>query len=138
MNIETTVFLVAIVLFPIALVYYWRRKSALSVSLRVASLGSLFFYAAILITVFAIDHRLNIELEAFDLDGDGFFSGEELTPDQALAMKRVVNDAGRNFAFITGFIYALIYGVIVFPIIFVVSFLQNKLLHLTLKKRANE
>lgn len=47
-------------------------------------------------TIFSI--FLTIYLNSFDLDGDGFFSGDEITPEQQQAMQRVSNDTGRALA----------------------------------------
>ena len=66
----------------------------------------LLVYALILARVYLIEVRFETELDAFDLDRDGFFSGHELTPSQAAAMNRVVSDTARNFAPITGAILA--------------------------------
>jgi len=57
-----------------------------------------------------------IELNKYDLNQDGFFSGNELTPEQEVAMQKVVSDVGRNFSFITGGIYALVLAIITFII----------------------
>src|SRR5690606_38797223 len=43
----------------------------------------LLVYALILARVYLIEVRFETELDAFDLDRDGFFSGHELTPSQA-------------------------------------------------------
>ena len=48
------------------------------------------------------------DLNRYDLDKDGLFGGEEITKDQEAAMQRLTSDVGRNFSFITGFIFALI------------------------------
>ena len=57
-----------------------------------------------------------IELNKYDLNQDGFFSGNELTPEQEVAMQKVVSDVGRNFSFITGGIYALVLAIFTFII----------------------
>ena len=48
------------------------------------------------------------DLNRYDLDKDGFFGGQEITKDQEAAMQRLTNDVGRNFSFVTGFIFALV------------------------------
>ena len=53
------------------------------------------------------DIRLQIELNAFDLDGDSFFSSEEQTAEQEEAMDKLTNDFGRNISFIAGLIIAI-------------------------------
>lgn len=41
-------------------------------------------------------------LNKFDLNKDGFFSGDEITTEQKAAMRNLISDTGRNFSFITG------------------------------------
>ena len=48
------------------------------------------------------------DLNRYDLDKDGFFGGQEVTKDQEAAMQRLTSDVGRNFSFVTGFIFALV------------------------------
>lgn len=55
-------------------------------------------------------------LNSFDLDDDGFFSGDEITPEQQQAMQRVSNDTGRALAPITGAIFSFIYNCVLFGI----------------------
>ena len=43
-------------------------------------------------------------LNKFDLNKDGFFSGKEITPEQKKAMKNLTSDTGRNLSFISGLI----------------------------------
>jgi len=50
-------------------------------------------------------------LNRFDLNSDGLFSGNEITTEQQAAMKNFIGDTGRNFAFITGLIFS---GILVF------------------------
>lgn len=51
------------------------------------------------------------DLNAYDLNQDGFFGENERTPQQKKAMSKLVNDTGRNFSFITGVIYGLMLAV---------------------------
>lgn len=48
------------------------------------------------------------DLNRYDLDQNGMFSGAEVTTEQKVAMRKLTNDTGRNFSFITGFIFASI------------------------------
>ncbi len=48
------------------------------------------------------------DLNRYDLDKDGIFGGQEITKEQEAAMQRLTNDVGRNFSFVTGFIFALL------------------------------
>ena len=47
------------------------------------------------------------DLNRYDLDKDGMFGGKEITLKQTEAMQRLSSDTGRNFSFISGFIFAL-------------------------------
>ena len=46
------------------------------------------------------------DLNSYDLNQDGFFNGIEITNSQKEAMRVLTNDSGRNFLFISGFIFA--------------------------------
>lgn len=45
-------------------------------------------------------------LNQYDLNKDGVFSGSEITDNQKEVMKNLINDTGRNFSFITGLIFS--------------------------------
>lgn len=53
-------------------------------------------------------------LNHYDLDNNGIFSGKELTKEQNEAMTKLTNDTGRNFSFITGFIFSFIISLTIF------------------------
>ena len=46
-------------------------------------------------------------LNSYDLNKDGFFSGNEINEKQSQAMAKLTNDIGRNLSFITGIIFGL-------------------------------
>ncbi|MEO5776282.1 MAG: hypothetical protein ABIQ27_05220 [Flavobacterium sp.] len=52
------------------------------------------------------DIYYQFDLNRYDLDKDGTFGGIERTKEQEEAMFRLTNDVGRNFSFITGFIFS--------------------------------
>ena len=54
------------------------------------------------------------DLNRYDLDKDGMFGGAEITEAQKEAMNKLINDTGRNFSFITGFIFAFIISTFVY------------------------
>jgi hypothetical protein len=56
------------------------------------------------------------DLNRYDLNKDGIFSGQEITQEQKNAMERLTNDVGRNFSFITGFIFTLIISSMVYVV----------------------
>ena len=85
----------------------------------------LIVYGLILAHVYLIETRLESELNAFDLNGDGFFSGPELTAAQEIAMNRVISDTGRNFAPFTGIILAPILGAFAFALVKMVGMVRQ-------------
>ena len=52
------------------------------------------------------DISLQLALQKFDLNRDGFFSGNEITPQQSEAMQKYVSDTGRTFSVISGLLFA--------------------------------
>lgn len=52
------------------------------------------------------DITSELALKKFDLNGDGFYNGEEITSEQKKAMQKVISDTGRNFSFMTGLIFS--------------------------------
>ncbi len=54
------------------------------------------------------------DLNRYDLDKNGMFGGKELTYEQNEAMRKLTNDTGRNFSFITGFIFAFVISTTVY------------------------
>lgn len=54
------------------------------------------------------------DLNRYDLDKDGMFGGIEITDQQNEAMRKLTSDTGRNFSFITGFVFALIISTAVY------------------------
>jgi hypothetical protein len=59
------------------------------------------------------DIYLHWNLNKYDLNNDGMFTGEEISDGQKIAMDRVIRDTGRNLAVITGFIFS---AIISFPV----------------------
>jgi hypothetical protein len=55
-------------------------------------------------------------LNRYDLNKDGMFGVEEMTTEQEEAMRKLTNDTGRNFSFITGFLFAAIISTMVYII----------------------
>ena len=47
------------------------------------------------------EFHLQWELNQFDINNDGFFTGKELNDKQKLSLNRYVNDTGRTFAPVT-------------------------------------
>ena len=54
------------------------------------------------------------DLNRYDLNKDGMFGGNELTDEQNEAMRKLTSDTGRNFSFVTGFVFSLIISTAVY------------------------
>jgi hypothetical protein len=79
-----------------------------------AIIGATGMYALLLLSVHVLDADIAETLDSFDLDGDGGFTGEEITPDQEKAMADYTNDTGRAMAPITGAVFSVLYGATAF------------------------
>ena len=73
------------------------------------------------------NYKYQNELDAFDINKDGFFSGNEINEAQQKAMKNVISDTGRNFAPFTGIIFSVIYYIILLPIFIIIDKINSKL-----------
>ncbi|WP_373070018.1 hypothetical protein [Sulfurimonas sp.] len=91
----------------------------------VSAISATLVYVIIVGSVMYTNYKLDTELAAFDLNADGLFSGDEITPEQEIAMDRVVNDAGRNFAPITGAIFSFIYFLCLWSILSISSWVKR-------------
>jgi hypothetical protein len=72
------------------------------------------------------DISSKLTVQNFDLNGDGIFSGNEITTEQKAAMRNVNSDAGRNLSFITGLIFAGIITFLVLGIGKITEYIKNK------------
>lgn len=124
MNLAITI--AVLLLIPIfVLVVNKKLFSSKLKNVSVSAISAVFLYLFILVSVAYVEQRLDSELAAFDLNGDGFFSGSEVTSEQEKAMFRVTADTGRTFAPFTGAIFSVIYFLIVWLLISFVSWLGN-------------
>jgi hypothetical protein len=78
-------------------------------NISISAISAVFVYISILLYVVYIENKLNVELDIFDLNKDGFFSAHEITPEQEKAMHRVTSDTARNLAPFTGAIFSVVY-----------------------------
>jgi hypothetical protein len=125
MNLLVT--LVVFLIIPVALNMANRKLFASRLNkISISVISAVFVYIFILLNVAYIEHKIGLELAAFDLNGDGFFSGEEITPAQEEAMNRFISDTGRTFAPFTGAIFSSIYFLIVWLIFLTVSWLKSR------------
>lgn len=60
------------------------------------------------------DIKIELELNSYDLNKDGFFSNNEVTPEQQAAYQKLINDVGRNFSVFTGLIFTALISLFVF------------------------
>lgn len=86
-------------------------------NLRAAVLSAVAISTIIVGTSFIYDSQLKRELMAFDIDGDGIFSEEEISAEQSQAMSRVTSDTSRTFAPVAGSVFALTYSSIFFGLL---------------------
>ena len=70
---------------------------------------------------------LEYQLNQYDIDGDGIFSGSEISPNQQEAMQKVISDTGRTFAPFTGFIFCGIITAIFFFSYKIINYIKKHL-----------
>lgn len=88
-----------------------KRKLKLSIN-KIALLSSLLTYIIIVASASYLSFKYQSELDAFDLNNDGLFSGNDINEEQQKAMLKVISDTGRNFAPFTGILFSVIYYII--------------------------
>jgi hypothetical protein len=91
-------------------------------SLKLAFLNMVIIYLLITFTALSYDYYIDYKLSTFDLDGDGIFSGNENTLEQAKYVGFATNDAGRSFAPITGLAYSFIYSALLYLVLKLISY----------------
>ena len=89
--------------------YKYKRKLLINLFLGI--------YILIIAYVILYDIYLQNNLNSFDIDNNGFFSGSEITIEQKKAMQKLSSDTGRNFSFITGLFYSAILSGIIYKFI---------------------
>lgn len=95
-------------------------------NLSIAAISAACVYVFILLSVAYVNQKLDADLAAFDLNGDGIFAGAEITPEQEAAMQRVTSDTGRALAPFTGAVFAIIYFTGVWFLLAIVTALRNR------------
>ena len=88
-----------------------KGNSKLSIN-KIALFSSLLTYIITVATTSYLNLKYQSELDAFDLNKDGLFSGNEINEEQQKAMRKVISDTGRNFAPFTGILISMIYYII--------------------------
>ena len=59
------------------------------------------------------------DLNRYDLDGNGSFGSNEITPEQEAAMQMLINDLGRNLSVITGLVFSAILAITAYLILLI-------------------
>lgn len=88
-----------------------KGNSKLSIN-KIALFSSLLTYITTVASTSYLNLKYQSELDAFDLNKDGLFSGNEINEEQQKAMRKVISDTGRNFAPFTGILISMIYYII--------------------------
>ena len=105
-------FLIMMLALPVVLSIrlIMRRRSKMRqwfLSMTLAAVGC---YALMIAAVVAIGMHFERTLYQYDLDGDGVFSGDELTLEMEQAMDDLTHDTGRSYAPFTSLIVCPIYS----------------------------
>ena len=125
---------IQIILFILTFVLKSKGKITVGKKKLLLALMQIFvFYVSVLVEVSIYDYQLEKQLYSFDLNGDGVFSGSEITPEQEEAMIKFIGDTGRTFAPITGAIFSFMY----FPFALVIECLIDFIIKRRMKKQEN-
>ena len=125
---------IQIILFILTFVLKSKGKISVGKKKLLLALMQIFvFYVSVLVEVSIYDYQLEKQLYSFDLNGDGVFSGSEITPEQEEAMIKFIGDTGRTFAPITGAIFSFMY----FPFALLIECLIDFIIKRRMKKQEN-
>lgn len=112
--------LIPIVISFLSLLFlFYKRKQIIvktNLSFFIALVFFFAFYLLIVSQALYLDIHLQSDLNQYDLNSDGFFSGKEITEKQKIAMNNVINDAPRNLSFFVGLIFSLLFSIIIYII----------------------
>lgn len=115
MRVFSSITLIICVFLPFLLTFinhrFWHQRLG---NLVLWLMACVIFWLLIQGSVQLVEWELQRQLDSFDLDHNGSFSGKELTPQQAQAMSNVISDTGRALAPITGAIGSVLYNSLVF------------------------
>ena len=112
LGIVSTVFALIMLALPIAssVRLVVRRRAKAEEWLLWAVIVSAACYGLLMLSVQTTEIHLERQLNRYDLNGDGEFSGAEITPEMERAMDDFTHDTGRSFAPFTGLIVCPIYS----------------------------
>ncbi len=104
-------YILLLLAFPVLVFFLNQKAYAGKYGVKALAVINFFgMYVILMDLVVSQNHYLDYQLNKFDLNGDGFFGGTEITKEQEETMERVTNDTGRTFAPITGFIFCLLHS----------------------------
>jgi hypothetical protein len=118
---------IAVLLTPWLALFISARASRNRYRFFLALVSIVVVYWAFVTFTWAVDARLEAELNAFDLDHDGSFSLEESTPAAEDAMRAWTTDTGRSLAPFTGLVTAPLYVLFVFVVVPLVTRFAGRL-----------
>lgn len=113
----------------LALIFYNRKRLFQGEKQKWLFISVTVFFSLYLLIIggsVCLQFSFELTLKQFDLNGDGFFSGDEITSDQQVAMKYVISDNARNLSFITGFIFSGIISLFVYAIGRTIEYITGK------------
>ena len=93
---------------------------------KIALLSSILTYIIIVIFAIYLKFKFKAELEAYDLNKDGFFNDNEINEEQQKAMKNVISDTSRNLAPFTGILFSILYYAILLFIFSLINTINKK------------
>ena len=109
--------LISLILF-LLIIALWKKIFSRSKkkSVWVSILFFLIIYTIIVGSATFEDIYCQWDLNKYDLNMDGVFSGNEINTNQQAALERLINDLGRNFTVFTGLIFSGVISLFVFII----------------------
>jgi len=119
MTLSSYIFFTILIFIPLLLTKINRPKLLQKHS--IAFISAIIAYIIIIGLAIYTSYQAEIALNACDLNNDGSFSVQEMTPECQKAMHNFTNDVGRNFAPFTGLIFTLFYFFIIKSIIFIIN-----------------
>jgi hypothetical protein len=91
----------------------------------------LFFYTIIVGGAMVVDIYYQWDLNKYDLNQDGFFSGEEQTIAQKKAMIRLTSDVGRNLSPLFGGLFSIVISIPILVVGLTITLVKEKLIKKT-------
>ncbi len=119
MTFSGYIFLIILIFIPLLLSKI--NKPKLFQQHSIAFISATIAYIMIIGLTVYNSYQTEIILNACDLNHNGSFSIQEMTPECQKAMHNFIDDTGRNFTAFTGLIFSLFYFFIIKSIIFIIN-----------------